>query len=159
MNKDKQCQDWAELTTTYSINEVVYSVVLKLCDAWLKSKLTIGSKKMDFPAEARQYVEWNVSLSKESSTLSNNLPWRIYAVSLPFDGSYYLKRYLNNPAPIGLCVLDNTEDLERNMHWDVKSFCTLLNGIMIVTGGSLPSQYVLLIFLKITDFIHLQNAL
>ena len=159
VNKDKQCQDWAELTTTYSINEVVYSVVLKLCDAWLKSKLTIGSKKMDFPAEARQYVEWNVSLSKESSTLSYNLPWRIYAVSLPFDGSYYLKRYLNNPAPIGLCVLDNTEDLERNMHWDVKSFCTLLNGIMIATGGSLPSQFVLLTFLKITDFIHLQNAL
>ena len=54
---------------------------------------------------------------------------------------------------------DNTKDLERNMHWDVKSFCTLLNGIMIVTGGSLTSQYVLLTFLKITDFIHLQNAL
>ena len=66
VNKDKQCQDWAELTTTYNINEVVYSVVLKLCDAWLKSKLQVGSKKMDFPAEARQYVEWNFSLSKES---------------------------------------------------------------------------------------------
>ena len=30
---------------------------------------------------------------------------------------------------------------------------------MIATSGSLPSQYVLLTFLKITDFIHLQNAL
>ena len=60
-------------------------------------------------------------------------------MSLPFDGDYYFKCHLNNPTPIGLCVLDNSEDLERNMHWDVESFCNLLNGIMIVTGGSLPS--------------------
>ena len=70
-----------------------------------------------------------------------------------------MKCYLNNPAPIGLCVLDNTKDLEINMPWDVESFCNLLNGIMIVTSGSFPSHYVLLTFLKIIDFIDLENDL
>ena len=95
-------------------------------------------------------MDWNISLSKENSTLLFDLLWCIYAARLPFDGSYCLKYHLNNPIPIGLCVLDNTKYLERSMHWDVESFCNILNGIMIVTGGSLPSQYVLLTFLNIT---------
>ena len=158
-NKDKQCQNWQEVTTTYNINNVVYSVILKLCEVWVKSKLQVGSKKIDFPAEVTQYVGWNISLSKELSTLSLDVPWCIYAVNLPFDGSYYLKRHMINPIPIGLCVLDNTEDFGQNMQWNVEKFCNLLNGIMVVTGGSRPAQYVLLTFLNIKDFTELQNAL
>ena len=126
---------------------------------WVKSKLQVSSKKIDFPVEVTQYVGWNISLSKELSTLSLDVPWCIYAVNLPFDGSYYLKRHMINPIPIGLCVLDNTEDFGQNMQWNVEKFCNLLNGIMVVTGGSRPAQYVLLTFLNIKDFTELQNAL
>ena len=45
------------------------------------------------------------------------------------------------------------------MQWNVEKFCNLLNGIMVVTGGSRPAQYVLLTFLNIKDFTELQNAL
>ena len=88
-----------------------------------------------------------------------DLPWSIYVVSLPIKGIRYLECHFRDPIPIGLCVLDNTKDLERNMHWDVESFCNLLASIMIIIGGSLPSQYVLLSFLKIINFIHFQNSL
>ena len=64
-----------------------------------------------------------------------------------------------NPIPIGLCVLNNTKDFGQNMQWNVEKFCILLNGIMVVTGRSRPTQYVLLTFLNIKDFIELQNAL
>lgn len=155
LDKDKQCQNWEELTTTFNINHVVYSLLLKLCDAWIKSKLQVGSKKIDFPIEARKYVEWNISLSKERSTLSLDLPWHIYVVSLPIEGSGYLERHFNNPIPIGLCVLDNTEVSTTNMQWDVEKFQDLLNGIMAIAGGSKPSQYILVAFLNNTDYIHL----
>ena len=159
LNKDKQCPNWSEAIATYNINEVVYSVLLQLCDMWIKSKLQVGLKKMDFPIEARQYVEWIVNLSKERTTLSMDVSWCIYAVNLPFDKSYYLKRHLNNPISIGLCVLDNIEDLGRDVQWSVDKFCNLLNGMMVVLGGSMPSQYVMLSFLNTTNFFNLQIAL
>ena len=52
MNKDKQSQNWKELASTYNINKVVYGTILQLCDEWIKSKLVVGSKKIDFPAAA-----------------------------------------------------------------------------------------------------------
>ena len=159
MNKDKQCQNWKELASTYNINKVVYGTILQLCDEWIKSKLVVGSKKIDFPVAATRYIEWNITLCKERSTTSLNLPLSIYVVSLTFDGSLYLKRHLSDPVSIGLCVLDCTEDLERQKHWSAEKFCNLLNGIMIITGGSAGSQYVLLTFLDITGLNHLQNAL
>ena len=134
LDKDKQCRNWDELTTTYNINHVVYSLLLRLCDDWIKSKLQVGSKKIDFPIEATKYVEWNISLSKERSTVSLDLPWHIYTVSLPIEGSGYLKRHFDKPIPIGLCVLDNTEVTTRNMQWDVKKFQDLLNGIMAIVA-------------------------
>ena len=83
LSEEKQCQSWRELTTTYSINDVVYSVHLKLCDGWIKPKLQVGLKKVDFPTEATKYAEWNIYLSKEQPTLSLDLPLSTYAVSLP----------------------------------------------------------------------------
>ena len=41
LGKEKQCQNRQELTTTYNINDVVYSVLLKLCNGWIKSKLQV----------------------------------------------------------------------------------------------------------------------
>lgn len=52
MNKDKQCQNWKELASTYNINKVVYGTILQLCDEWIKSKLVVGSKKINFPVAA-----------------------------------------------------------------------------------------------------------
>ena len=88
-----------------------------------------------------------------------DVSWCIYAVSLPFIKSYSLKRQLSNPISIGLCVLDNIEDLGRGVQWSVDKFCNLLNGMMVVLGGSAPSQYVMLSFLNTIDFVNLQIAL
>ena len=65
LDKDKQCKTWEELTTTYNINHVVYSLLLRLCDVWIRSKLQVGSKKIGFPIKVTKYVQWNINLSKE----------------------------------------------------------------------------------------------
>ena len=70
-----------------------------------------------------------------------------------------MERHFDRPIPIGLCVLDNTEVTTRNMQWDVKKFQDLLNGIMAIAGGSMPSQYMLVVFLNNSDYIHLQCTL
>ena len=85
LNKDKQCPNWLEAIATYNINEVVYSILLQLCDMWIKSKLQVGLKKMEFPIEARQYVEWIINLSKEHTTLPMDVSLYIFTISLRFD--------------------------------------------------------------------------
>jgi len=60
-------------------------------------------------------------------------------VSLPIKGSFYLEHHFKNPIPIGLCVLDNTKALERNMQWGVEKFQDLLKGILAIAGRSMHS--------------------
>lgn len=159
LDKENKCQSWKDLTSRYNINDVVYSVLLKLCDSWIKSKLQVGTKKFEFPIEARKYVEWTINLSREKLTSSLDLPWFIYAVSLPIEGIRFLERHFVNPISIGLCVLDTMEDVASNMEWGGEKISNILNGIMAITGGSIQSQYVLLAFLNNTDYVHLQGAL
>ena len=67
LKKDKIIQD-ALIVEFNTLNKD------KQYDVWIKSKLKVGSKKIDFTIESRQYVEYNISLTKEISTLSFNLP-------------------------------------------------------------------------------------
>ena len=124
-----------------------------MCDAWLKSHLKVGTKKIDFPTKARNYIKWMINLRKEQSTKSMNLPWLVYVVNLEIEGRSYLQRHFENPNPIGLCVLDNTEDFQRNMQLSKVKFKDILNGILAIIGGSIESYYVLLCFLNKKDYV------
>ena len=101
VDKEKQCENWEELKTTNNINHVVYSRFLNMCDAWLKSHLKAGTKKIDFPTETRNYIEWTINIRKEKSKESMNLPWLFYVVNLELEGRSYLQRHFENPKPIG----------------------------------------------------------
>ena len=157
LNESSPCTDWKEVETMYSINDAIYTTILTMCEDWIKSKLKRGTKKMNFPENAVEYMRWAVRLQKAKNE-SRDFPWSIYVVSLQMEGNLYLKRHFNNEFPIGLCVLDLTKISGENLQWTEETFKNALDGILAVAGGSTTPGFVFLAFVDSNNFIKLQAA-
>lgn len=157
LNESSPCKDWEEVVNVYNINDAIYTTILTLCEDWLKSNLKRGTKKMNFPEKAVEYMQWVVHLQKEKIE-SRDLPWSIYVVSLQMEGNLYLKRHFNRSTPIGLCVLDLTKHSGGNLQWTEETFKNALDGILAIASGSTIPGFVFLAFVDSNKFTKLQYA-
>ena len=143
LNPSRKCESWDEVKQFYKVDKKVYSIIQRMCDPWIKTKLQVGKAVSEFSVQVKAYIEWIISQSSIKHP-TYDYPWKVLSVSLDLEGRSFMARHIGRPISIGLCVLDTTEGVAKMMHWTAEKLQDFLRGIMDITGATCQQQFVFL---------------